>query len=89
MPERIDFSIGVPGRSPLSSKPNLSLARAIALLKDKHYPPEIEAELIRAIKSQPSNTYENFLRNIHSHMCKLRRQKAKKKKDETNLDHDN
>jgi hypothetical protein len=71
MPENFNFKVTVPGSNPVNSRPKLTLAKAINLIKQKKYTIDIEDQLIKAISRQPANTYEGFLREINRHIGKI------------------
>jgi len=77
MPERLRFNISMPGKNSVNSRPPLSLAKAIDLIKQKKYNDEMEANIIKAISKQPSNTYEAFLTDINKHIDRINKQKDK------------
>lgn len=56
-------------------RPLLTLQQATDLIKSKEYPAEIEADLIKNIRKQPSNTYEKFLKNIGKYINKSQKDK--------------
>jgi len=74
VPENFKFKVNIPGSTPLNSKPKLTLAKAIDLIKQKNYVNDIEAQLIKAISRQPANTYEGFLREINRHIAKFKKE---------------
>lgn len=75
--EKLNFKIGIQGEDKISSKPPLTLAKAIALIKAKEYPKVIEDSLIKEISKQPRATFADFLKNIYTHMSKIQARKNK------------
>lgn len=76
--EKLNLNIGIPGGEFGRSKNVLTLAKAISLIKLKSYPKEIEDSLIKEISKKPSSTFENFLKNLNTHMLKIQNKKNKK-----------
>lgn len=76
--EKLNLNIGIPGGDFSGSKNILTLAKAISLIKLKNYPKEIEDSLIKEISKKPSSTFDNFLKNISTHMLKIQNKKNKK-----------
>ena len=79
MPEKLRFSVNVPGKNSLNSKPKLTLAKAISLIRNKKYTEDLEAKIIKAISKQPSNTYERFLLEINKHIEKINKKDKENK----------
>lgn len=74
MPENINLNLTV-GNDKMRPRPLLTLQQATDLIKSKEYPAEIEADLIKNIRKQPSNTYEKFLKNIGKYINKSQKDK--------------
>lgn len=72
MSEKLNLKIGVVGASNNKVKPRpITLNESIDLIKKKGYPKDIEDGLIDILKKRPSNTYENFFKNIYEYLKRL------------------
>ena len=70
----------MPGRNSDETRQPMTLREAIILIKAKNYPKDTEEELIKAVSRQPTNTYEKFLQNIHTHLRRIQIARKKNKK---------
>jgi len=76
MPNKMNISISVGESNPVQKK-TLTLEQTISLIKLKSYPKETEDALIKILKKNPSNTYEQFLKNIYLHLNRIQQSKKK------------
>jgi hypothetical protein len=74
MPENINFKVTA-GHDNMKHRSNLTMPQAVELIKGKKYPAELEAELIKNLQRQPSNTYEKFLKSIGKQIAKIQKGK--------------
>jgi len=72
MSEKLNLKIGVIGANSNKIRPRaITLNESIDLIKKKNYPKDIEDGLIEILKKRPSNTYENFFKNIYMYLKRL------------------
>lgn len=81
--EKINLGFSVSNSNSPSHKSNaLTLNQTIDLIKNKKYSKDIEERLIQVLKSRPSNSYENFLKDINSHISKIEKDYEKRNKSQ-------
>ncbi|RDJ35250.1 MAG: hypothetical protein DWQ19_10575 [Crenarchaeota archaeon] len=78
MPEKINLRLSLGKNQKKKPENFISLSQAINKIKGKNYPAEIEEALIKKMSRQPSNTFEKFLKNINTHIGKIKDGKDKK-----------
>lgn len=81
--EKINLGFSVSNsNSPSRKSSALTLNQTIDLIKNKRYSKDIEERLIQVLKSRPSNSYENFLNDINSHISKIEKDYEKRNKSQ-------
>lgn len=71
MPESINIQVSGPNPRKNNGR-TLLFNQAVKIIKQRKLAPKVEQVLLKELEKQPSDTYQNFIDNLHVYIAKTK-----------------